>query len=67
MISLLRRLDTLLSGIPHELMAPLARLSIGTIFLRSGMLKLEGWESAPRWRCSARNTGCRSCRRNSLP
>ena len=45
MISLLRRLDTLLSGIPHELMAPLARLSIGTIFLRSGMLKLEGWES----------------------
>ncbi|MCC8429746.1 DoxX family protein [Reyranella aquatilis] len=45
MISLLRRLDTLLSGIPHELMALLARLSIGTIFLRSGMLKLEGWES----------------------
>ncbi len=45
MITLLRRLDTLLAAIPHELLALLARLSIGTIFLRSGLLKLEGWAS----------------------
>jgi putative oxidoreductase len=45
MIALLRRLDMLLAHIPHELLAPLARLSIGTIFLRSGLLKLEGWDS----------------------
>jgi putative oxidoreductase len=43
MIALLTRLDTLLSRIPHELLAPLARLSVGTIFLRSGLLKLDGW------------------------
>lgn len=43
MIALLSRLDALLARIPHELLALLARLSIGTIFLRSGMLKLEGW------------------------
>jgi putative oxidoreductase len=43
MIALLLRLDMLLSRIPHEFLAPLARLSIGTIFLRSGLLKLEGW------------------------
>lgn len=43
MIALLLRLDALLARIPHELLAPLARLSVGTIFLRSGLLKLEGW------------------------
>lgn len=43
MIALLTRLDTLLSRIPHELLALLARLSVGTIFLRSGLLKLDGW------------------------
>ena len=43
MIALLMRLDTLLSRIPHELLALLARLSVGTIFLRSGLLKLDGW------------------------
>ncbi|MFN4016168.1 MAG: DoxX family protein [Reyranella sp.] len=43
MIALLSRLDALLARIPHELLALLARLSIGTIFLRSGLLKLEGW------------------------
>lgn len=45
MTALLRRLDTLLAQIPHELLALLARLSIGTIFLRSGLLKLDGWAS----------------------
>jgi putative oxidoreductase len=43
MIALLSRLDALLARIPHELLALLARLSVGTIFLRSGLLKLEGW------------------------
>jgi len=43
MIDSLSRLSLLLSRIPHDLFAMLARLSIGTIFLRSGLLKLEGW------------------------
>jgi len=43
MITQLRRLDALFERIPHELIAPLARLSVGTIFLRSGLLKLDGW------------------------
>ncbi|TAJ32460.1 MAG: DoxX family protein [Reyranella sp.] len=43
MIALLSRLDAHLSRIPHELIALLARLCIGTVFLRSGLLKLEGW------------------------
>jgi putative oxidoreductase len=43
MIVLLSRLDALLAHIPHELLALLARLSVGTIFLRSGLLKFEGW------------------------
>ena len=43
MTALLHRLDTLLAQIPHELLALLARLSVGTIFLRSGLLKLDGW------------------------
>ena len=45
MTAMLLRLDTLLARIPHELLALLARLSIGTIFLRSGLLKLDGWAS----------------------
>jgi putative oxidoreductase len=43
MIALLSRVDSLLARIPHELLAILARLSVGTIFLRSGLLKLDGW------------------------
>jgi putative oxidoreductase len=43
MTTLLLRLDVLLARIPHELLALLARLSVGTIFLRSGLLKLDGW------------------------
>jgi putative oxidoreductase len=31
--------------IPADLIALLARISVGTVFLRSGLLKLEGWES----------------------
>jgi putative oxidoreductase len=43
MIKVLSRLDAHLSRIPHELIAVLARLCIGTVFLRSGLLKLDGW------------------------
>ncbi len=35
----------LCSRIPLDLLSLLARLGIGVIFLRSGMLKLDGWES----------------------
>jgi putative oxidoreductase len=31
--------------IPGDLIALLARICVGTVFLRSGLLKLEGWES----------------------
>lgn len=43
MTTLLARLDALLARIPHDLIAALARLGIGTTFLRSGLLKLDGW------------------------
>ena len=43
MTALLHRLDSLLARIPHEVLALLARLSVGTIFLRSCLLKLDGW------------------------
>ena len=31
--------------IPADLIALLARVCVGAVFLRSGLLKLEGWES----------------------
>jgi DoxX len=31
--------------IPLDLIALLARICVGTVFLRSGVLKLEGWQS----------------------
>ena len=31
--------------IPADLIAILARICLGTVFLRSGLLKLEGWQS----------------------
>jgi putative oxidoreductase len=31
--------------IPADLIALLARICVGTVFLRSGLLKLEGWSS----------------------
>jgi putative oxidoreductase len=40
---LVERLDALFSAIPHDLLALIARISVGTVFLRSGLLKLEGW------------------------
>ncbi len=36
---------SLMSRIPHDLIALVARISIGTIFLRSGILKIQGWKS----------------------
>jgi putative oxidoreductase len=43
MLRLIDRLNALFSSIPHDLIALLARISVGTVFLRSGLLKLEGW------------------------
>lgn len=43
MIRFFARLNAVAQHVPHALLAPLARLSIGTVFLRSGLLKLEGW------------------------
>lgn len=42
-MSMIARLDTIFRSIPHWLIATLARIGIGTVFLRSGMLKLSGW------------------------
>jgi len=36
---------SLMSRVPHNLIALVARISVGTIFLRSGILKVEGWKS----------------------
>ena len=43
MTSLFARFEELCQSIPHWLLAALARLGIGTVFLRSGLLKVEGW------------------------
>jgi putative oxidoreductase len=45
MIAILDRLTALFARIPADLVSILARLGIGAIFLRSGLLKLDGWES----------------------
>ena len=45
MTVLIDRFVSLLSRIPADLILMLARLGIGAIFLRSGLLKLDGWES----------------------
>jgi putative oxidoreductase len=42
----INRLDlirTSFEKIPHDLIALIARISAGTVFLRSGLLKIEGW------------------------
>ena len=43
MSTILSGLVGLFSRIPHDLIALIARISVGTIFLRSGLLKIEGW------------------------
>lgn len=40
---ILQRIDDLFSAIPSDLIAYISRIAIGTIFFRSGMLKLDGW------------------------
>ncbi|WP_374372941.1 DoxX family protein [Dongia sp.] len=45
MIARIQRLNGLLGLVPADLVVLLARLGIGAIFLRSGLLKLDGWES----------------------
>ena len=39
------RMNVWFSLIPHDLIALLARIGVGTTFLRSGLLKLDGWDS----------------------
>lgn len=45
MTSLIDRFVNVVARIPADLILILARLGIGAIFLRSGLLKLDGWES----------------------
>ena len=42
---LVNRFFDLAARIPTDVFSLLARLGIGVIFLRSGMLKLDGWEN----------------------
>jgi putative oxidoreductase len=46
MISLYQRAIAPFSRIPIDLIALLARICVGAVFFRSGMLKLNGWENA---------------------
>lgn len=41
----INRAVDIFSRIPHDLIAIVARVGIGTTFLRAGMLKLDGWSS----------------------
>lgn len=43
MTSLTDRMASTFERIPTDFIAAIARISIATVFLRSGMLKLEGW------------------------
>jgi len=43
-MQILNAMNSLFERIPHDLIALIARISAGTVFLRSGLLKIEGWE-----------------------
>jgi putative oxidoreductase len=43
MRGLIARTTALFERIPLDVIAALARLGVGAVFLRSGLLKLEGW------------------------
>jgi len=43
MIALWSRVIDLFKAVPHDVIAILARIGVGTVFLRSGLLKVEGW------------------------
>jgi putative oxidoreductase len=45
MTMFLSRLIRIFSSIPIDLITLLARLGIGVVFLRSGLLKLDGWDN----------------------
>lgn len=45
MRSLLSKIIARFERIPADLIALIARISVATVFLRSGMLKLEGWSA----------------------
>ena len=44
MMTLPTRAMALFERIPHDLIAIIARIAAGTVFLRSGLLKIEGWQ-----------------------
>jgi putative oxidoreductase len=39
------RANALFESIPHDLIAIVARIAAGTVFFRSGLLKIDGWDS----------------------
>ena len=43
MFAILDRISATFQRIPHDLIAIVARIGIGTTFFRSGLLKVEGW------------------------
>lgn len=43
----LRRIYDLFEAIPHDLIAVVGRISIGTVFWRSAMTKIDGWSIKP--------------------
>jgi putative oxidoreductase len=43
MTSLIDRITWVFERMPGDFIAVIARISIGTVFLRSGLLKVEGW------------------------
>lgn len=43
MTALLSRATAIFERIPHDAIALIARIAAGTVFLRSGLLKVEGW------------------------
>jgi putative oxidoreductase len=45
MSAFFNRIHVWFTLIPHDLIALLARISVGTVFFRSGLLKLQGWDS----------------------
>jgi putative oxidoreductase len=47
MISKLQRVVAFLEAIPHDLIAIIARISIGTVFWRSAMTKIDGFSIKP--------------------
>ncbi len=43
----IEKLNGLFVRIPHDLIAIIARISVGTVFLRSGLTKIDGFALAP--------------------